>query len=172
MMYSQEALSQLLICSKNWLYAFMVLLFGYLSSRFLINKISVNFKAKMSPQHLLIVRKSILYTLWIATIIVALQQIGLSLTGVFGVAGILSVAIGFAAQTSIANIISGLFLFFEQPFVIGDIIKIREHTGKVQSIDLLSVKMITPDHTLLRIPNESMIRADIINLSYNVKAQD
>jgi small-conductance mechanosensitive channel len=82
-----------------------------------------------------------------------------------GAAGIATVAIGFASQTSASNLISGLFLISERPFVIGEVIRVADTTGEVISIDLLSVKLRTFDNLFVRVPNESLIKAQITNLS-------
>lgn len=95
----------------------------------------------------------------------ALRQLGFSLGVVLGAAGVLSVAIGFASQTSASNLISGLFLVSEKPFQIGDIIKVGTTTGEVLSIDLLSVKLRTFDNLFVRIPNESLIKTEMINMT-------
>jgi hypothetical protein len=88
----------------------------------------------------------------------ALHQAGLKLGVLPGAAGILTVAIGFASQTSASNLISGLFVIAERPFVVGDIIRVAETTGEVLSVDLLSVKIRTFDNLYVRIPNEGIIR--------------
>ena len=82
----------------------------------------------------------------------ALVELGFSLGVLVGTAGILTVAIGFASQTSMSNLISGLFLIGEQSFAVGDIIKIDQITGVVLSIDLLSTKLRTFDNTYVRLP--------------------
>jgi small-conductance mechanosensitive channel len=66
----------------------------------------------------------------------------------------------------VSNIISGLFLMAEQPFVIGDVIKVGETSGEVVSIDMLSIKIRTFDNLLLRIPNESMLKSNVTNLTH------
>jgi len=88
----------------------------------------------------------------------------MDLSILLGAAGILTVAIGFASQTSASNIISGLFLLGEKPFGVGDIVKVGTTTGEVIAIDLLSVKLRTFDNLFVRIPNETMIKAEITNL--------
>jgi small-conductance mechanosensitive channel len=95
----------------------------------------------------------------------ALHQMGFSLGVLLGAAGVLSVAIGFASQTSVSNLISGLFLVGEKPFQLGDFIKVGETVGEVLSIDLLSVKLRTFDNLYVRIPNESLIRTEVTNLT-------
>ncbi|HKJ87434.1 MAG TPA: mechanosensitive ion channel family protein, partial [Gammaproteobacteria bacterium] len=66
---------------------------------------------------------------------------------------------------SASNIISGLFLIGEQPFAVGDIIRVGEHTGEVLAVDLLSVKLRTFDNLYVRIPNETMIKSEVTNLT-------
>lgn len=95
----------------------------------------------------------------------ALREAGFSLEVVLGAAGILTVAIGFASQTSASNIISGLFLVMEKPFEIGDFIEVDATIGEIVSIDLLSVKLRTPDNLYVRIPNETLIKTRVINRS-------
>jgi small-conductance mechanosensitive channel len=75
------------------------------------------------------------------------------------------VAIGFASQTSASNLISGLFLMAERPFIVGDWVTIDGVTGMVLSIDLLAVKIRLFDNSLVRIPNESVIKNQLTNLT-------
>lgn len=95
----------------------------------------------------------------------ALHQMGFKLGVLLGAAGVLSVAIGFASQTSASNIISGLFLLGERSFVVGDIITVDTITGEVLSVDMLSVKLRTFDNLYVRIPNEALIKGRVTNLS-------
>jgi small-conductance mechanosensitive channel len=94
----------------------------------------------------------------------ALSDLGMDLSILLGAAGILTVALGFASQTSASNIISGLFLLGEKPFGVGDVVRVGTTTGEVIAIDLLSVKLRTFDNLFVRIPNETMIKAEITNL--------
>jgi small-conductance mechanosensitive channel len=98
-------------------------------------------------------------------IISALRELGFDLTILLGAAGILTVAVGFASQTSASNIISGLFLLGEKPFAIGDIIQIDSIIGEVLSIDFLSIKLRTFDNLFVRIPNETLIKTTFVNIS-------
>ncbi len=95
----------------------------------------------------------------------ALQQLGFDLSIFLGAAGVLSVAVGFASQTSFSNVISGLFLAMERTFEVGDVIRVGGTTGEVLSVDLLSVKLRTFDNLFVRIPNESLVKGEITNIS-------
>lgn len=103
---------------------------------------------------------------WFAAVAMSLGQIGVDIKVIVGAAGVLTVAIGFAAQTSASNLISGIFLMFEKPFVIGDVIAIGETLGEVLSIDLLSSKIRTANNLMVRVPNETLVKSRIINYSY------
>ena len=81
-------------------------------------------------------------------------------------AGIAGIAIGMAAQRSVSNIISGLFLLADQPFEIGDAVDIGGNAGVVLDINLFLTRLRTFDNKYLRIPNDSVANAKIINLSY------
>jgi small-conductance mechanosensitive channel len=95
----------------------------------------------------------------------ALHQLGFNLSVLLGAAGVFSVAIGFAAQTSAANLISGLFVVSESSFQVGDTIQVGNHVGDVLSVDMLSVKLRTADNRYVRIPNEQLVKSDVVNLS-------
>lgn len=95
----------------------------------------------------------------------ALHQLGFDLGILLGAAGVLGVAIGFASQTSASNLVSGLFLLGERPFGVGDVVRIGTTTGEVISIDLLSAKLRTFDNLFVRIPNETLIKTELTNLT-------
>lgn len=112
-----------------------------------------------------IMRRWARYLIVILFTLSALHQLGFDLSVLLGAAGILSVAIGFASQTSASNLISGLFLVGERPFSVGDTISIEHFTGEVLSIDLLSVKLRTFDNLYVRIPNETLIKSPVTTLT-------
>ncbi|WP_337879571.1 mechanosensitive ion channel family protein [Rheinheimera sp.] len=120
---------------------------------------------KFSPHHATLTKRLLYWLVLALFIATALKQLGFNLGVLLGAAGVLSVALGFASQTSVSNLISGLFLIGEQPFQIGDTIKVGTTTGEILSIDLLSVKIRTPDNLFVRIPNESLIKTEVTNLT-------
>ncbi|MCK6507222.1 mechanosensitive ion channel family protein [Myxococcota bacterium] len=105
------------------------------------------------------------YALVFVVVTSALNQAGFDLSVLLGAAGILTVALGFASQTSASNVISGLFLVAERPFEPGDVIEIDGLVGEVLDIDLMSVKLRTFDNLFVRLPNETLIKARITNLT-------
>ncbi|HSS65525.1 MAG TPA: mechanosensitive ion channel family protein [Gammaproteobacteria bacterium] len=121
--------------------------------------------AHLDIQGAMLVRRFAYYLVLGLFLVSALHELGFSLGVLLGAAGVLSVALGFASQTSASNLISGLFLLGERPFAVGDVIQIGTTTGEVMSIDLLSVKLRTFDNRFVRIPNESMIKSEVTTLT-------
>lgn len=122
-------------------------------------------KKRLTPQASMLVRKGIFYIGSVLLIISILYQMNFKLTALLGAAGIAGIAIGFASQTSVSNIISGLFLISEKPFAVGDVVKVGDTKGTILSIDLLSVKLRTFDNQFIRIPNESLIKNQVTNIT-------
>lgn len=120
---------------------------------------------RFSQHQSLLLQRVVVYLISGIFIFSALQQIGVNLGVLLGAAGILTVALGFASQTSASNMISGLFLLSEKPFAVGDIIRVGDMTGEVLSIDLLSVKLRTFDNLFVRMPNETIIKSQVTTLT-------
>ncbi|MCF7975299.1 MAG: mechanosensitive ion channel family protein [Phycisphaerae bacterium] len=123
-------------------------------------------KRKLSAQGAMLLRKGIFYVGTTIIILQVLHQLNFQLGALLGAAGIVGIALGFASQTSVSNIISGLFLISEHPFEVGDQIRVGDTTGIVLSIDLLSVKLRTFDNQLVRMPNENLIKTQVNNLTH------
>lgn len=122
-------------------------------------------EGKIDNHIAMLLKRGCYYLILILFFISALNEIGFNLGVLLGAAGILSVAVGFASQTSASNLISGLFLMAERPFTVGDNIKVGTTIGEVLSIDLLSVKLRTFDNLFIRIPNESLIKSEVTTLT-------
>ena len=120
---------------------------------------------RFSIHHTMIMRRGSFYLILGLFLVSALHQLGFNLSVLLGAAGIFTVAIGFASQTSASNLISGLFLVAERPFTVGDVIKVGDTLGEVLSIDPLSVKLRTFDNLYVRIPNESLIKSETTTLT-------
>ncbi len=149
----------------QWVRAGLIALVGLLVARVIATALYRTLRNPVGEHGATLLRRIVFYVLLAVVVMTALRELGFSLGVLLGAAGVLSVALGFASQTSASNLISGIFLVAEKPFAIGDIIRIGERTGEVLSIDLLSVKLRTFDNLFVRIPNESLIKSEIVNLT-------
>lgn len=120
-------------------------------------------KKKIKPETAQTINKIVTYVFWALIVLYVLSLFGIDLTGIWGAAGIAGIAIGFAAQTSVSNVISGLFVLSEKAMKKGDFIEVDEVSGTIDSIGLLSVKIHTLDNQMVRIPNSTIINSDLKN---------
>ena len=121
--------------------------------------------SKLSQQRKMIINRFVRYTAIVILFTVIISELNIDMAAIFGTAGVIGIVVGVASQTSIGNIVSGFFMVSEKPFEIGDQIRIGDKTGVVHSIDLLSIKIRTFDNLLLRIPNQTVISSEVINVT-------
>ncbi len=143
----------------------ITLLGGIAVIRLLLYLSAKTFLKPLSEHSRIIIRNILLYTGSTILVITVLRQIGLDVSTLLGAAGIIGVAVGFASQTSVSNVISGIFLLSERPFEVGDVIKVGDKTGIVSSIDLMSIKIRTFDNLFIRIPNQMVLNTEVTNIT-------
>lgn len=153
--------------------AILIAVIGIIASK-IISSVSGRLMTSKFGSHVGSITKNIVfYVLVLATIITFLRSFDIDITGILAAAGIAGIVIGFAAQTSVSNIISGFFLIADKPFEIGEAIEVDGHSGYVLDISLLSTKIRTFDNRYLRIPNSAIANARIVNLSrYEIRRLD
>lgn len=149
--------------------AVLILLAMWIIYRLILRGIKKIPAEKTSQHRQMIIKKIVKYSFYIIVIIYVLGLFGVKLSAIWGAAGIAGVAIGFAAQTSVSNLISGLFVLTEGSLKVGDVIIVDGITGIVDAISLLSVRVHTLDNQMVRIPNSSIINNSLTNNSYHDK---
>jgi small-conductance mechanosensitive channel len=156
--WTEEHQARVLLCA-------LLLVFGLPFFQLLGYLIRKGLKNKVTDQAVMLLSKGVVYIGSLIIILTVLQQAGFKLGTLLGAAGIAGVAIGFASQTSLSNLISGLFLVWERPFQVGDVLQAGSDKGFVYSIDLLSIQLRTYDNKLIRIPNETLIKNAFTNIT-------
>ncbi len=150
---------------KSGIRVALLLILG-LPAVYMVSKwIRMYISKKFNPQHGLITGKALKYSGVAVIAVMILRELGFELTPLLGAAGIVGVAVGFASQTSVSNVISGIFLLAEQPFVVNDVIKVGDTVGQVLSIDTLSVKLRTFENQFIRIPNEVILKSQVTTIT-------
>ena len=102
-------------------------------------------------------------------IILALDVLGLNIMPFVAGAGVAGIAIGFAAKDTLSNLIAGILLIIDRPFEVGDRIEIwtapkdSATWGDIIDIGLRATKIRTTDNIVIVIPNNEIMRRDIIN---------
>jgi small conductance mechanosensitive channel len=104
-------------------------------------------------------------TLIIVALIMAASQIGINVGAALAGLGVAGLALSFAAQDSLANIIAGFLVFIDKPFEVGDRIRVSDQYGKVSSITMRSTRIRTNNNTYVIIPNRKIIDEVLVNHS-------
>lgn len=108
------------------------------------------------------VYKSILLFLGV---VMAGGQIGINIGAMLAGFGVAGIAIGFAAQDSLANTIAGFMIFWDKPFEVGDWITVSDQYGQANRITLRSTRIKTNNNTYVVIPNKRVIDEVLVNHS-------
>jgi small conductance mechanosensitive channel len=104
--------------------------------------------------------------LGLAIILVA-DQIGIKIIALISTLGVAGIALGLAAQQTLANFISGIILLMSKPFKEGDMVELEGTYGRVKEISLRSTAILTMDNILVDIPNQKIVESKIVNHTYN-----
>ena len=106
-------------------------------------------------------------TVWMLSILMVMQSLGVSISGLLAFGGIGGIAVGFAAKDLLANFLGGLSIYLDRPFAVGDWIRSpdREIEGTVEDIGLRITRIRTFDQRPLYVPNSTFSSVALENPS-------
>jgi small-conductance mechanosensitive channel len=82
---------------------------------------------------------------------------------VVAVGASIGIAVGFASQDILKNIFGGFIIIMDRPFQVGDKIEVNSHYGEVMEIGLRSTRIVTPDDSVVSIPNADIVSNSVSN---------
>jgi MscS family membrane protein len=103
--------------------------------------------------------------IFVMTVFFIMSVLGFNLTTALAGVGIGTLAIGFGAQQTIANLFGGVSVLGDEVIRVGDVCKFGDRTGTVEDIGLRSTRVRTEERTLLAIPNGTVATINVENLS-------
>lgn len=136
---------------------------GWLVLKRVVQETMSRYKIDLSIRQLVNNLLSVLLSTFASITILA--QFGFDVLSIVAGLGIVGIAVGFAAQSTLSNFIAGITLLIERPFRIGDWVNINGQDGKVVKIALRTTWLRTRDNIFTMIPNDSVASSDIINFS-------
>lgn len=89
------------------------------------------------------------------------KNIGNLLTGL----SIVGAAVALATRESMENLIASFIIFFDKPFITGDLVKVNNFTGNIEKIGLRSTRIRTTDKTFISVPNKQMVDTIVDNIT-------
>lgn len=97
--------------------------------------------------------------------VTVLSQIGIQVAPLIAGLGIAGLAIGFASQDTVRNLIAGVTILIDRPFRVGDNIELQDTFGTVEEITLRSTRVRTLSNQIAILPNAKVIEEKILNHS-------
>jgi len=98
-------------------------------------------------------------------VVMAADQLGINVAAALAGIGVVGIAIGFAAQDTLSNIIAGFLIFMDKPFQVGDWVEVASEAGQVSEITMRTTRIRTRDNTHVVIPNKKIIDEVLVNHS-------
>lgn len=98
-------------------------------------------------------------------IIMALDLLGVPVTGLLTGAGVAGLAVSLAAQSTLSNLIAGVTLVMEHPFGIGDYVVLGSYEGTVEDISFRSTRIRTADNVVITVENSKICSEYIQNVT-------
>jgi MscS family membrane protein len=111
------------------------------------------------------IKKALVAIFVVIGALIVIQSLGYNVSTLLQGLGIGGLAFALAAQDTIANLFGSLVVATDQPFKLGEAVRVAGHTGAVEDIGLRSTKIRLADKSLVVIPNKMMATEAIVNLS-------
>ncbi|BBL68853.1 mechanosensitive ion channel family protein [Methanoculleus chikugoensis] len=155
------------ITVERILYFAVILMVGVIIAKVVATNVRRVLAERLPKNERELLTKLVYYIIVVWAFVVALPQLNFDLSGLLVAGGIAGLVIGFASQSVVSNLISGLFLMFEHPIRIGDNINVADVSGSVEDVRVLSTVIKTYDGIYIRIPNEKVFTSNITNYVHN-----
>jgi potassium-dependent mechanosensitive channel len=108
----------------------------------------------------------ITYAIAILGLVIVLQTIGIDLSSLTVLAGVLGLGFGLGLQELASNFVSGLALLFEQQLRVGDFVEVEDIFGTIEQISIRSTILRTSDRRFVIVPNHLFFQKNVTNWSY------
>ncbi len=134
---------------------------SYFVLKFYFKKHDLNIGSQYAINQILI------YILYVIAIILAIENLGLQMTVIWGGAAALLVGLGLGLQQTFNDFLSGILLLFERTVNVGDILEVDDVAGTIETIGLRTSTLKTYDNRSMVVPNSKLVVNSVINQSYS-----
>ncbi|HSB57527.1 MAG TPA: mechanosensitive ion channel family protein [Nitrosopumilaceae archaeon] len=147
--------------------AAIIMTVGVIVARIISASFKKYFAANLPQNTSSSIHKILYYGIILVSFLAVVTSQGIDLSGLMVAGGIFGIVLGFAAQSVVSNLFSGIFLMFDKPAQPGDLIEIPQNKiyGKLIEITILSTRIKLFDGSVIRVPNEKVFTSEIRNVS-------
>lgn len=120
-------------------------------------------KSKLEKTAHPLIRTVAKWALYVLLLLMVASGLGIDVTGLVAITGVVSLAVSLAMQDAIGNIIAGFTLLTTHPFLAGDFVEVAGQNGTVMAIGFNYTVLSTGDNKTVSIPNSAVVSAQIVN---------
>jgi len=132
-----------------------------------MKQVAVRTRTRLDDEMIPLIRRIAKIVIFFVALTYIMQHYDKPIMSLLGAAGIASIAVAFAAQETLSNIIAGIALMFDRPFRMGDRIELPSgQIGDVHEIGMRSTKILSFDNNLIVVPNSEMAKSMVVNYAY------
>lgn len=153
-----------LLIAGTWLVAFLL---SYLNGRF-FDRLDRSLTTYGIPERRLSkldFLTDVFIMLIAAFVTLAILGVGQALWGAVAVTSVVGIMVGLAAQRVAQNLLAGIVILFERPFIVGDTVEVDGRIGEVSKVSLHTTSLVTPDGLKLMLPNQRVLDSSVTNYS-------
>ncbi len=166
LLISFEAFNEWYQVNSPKIIASLVTLTFFLVFGYILKQLTYRYGVRVIPKD---IARSISNTIFYFFLILAgfsiLNIFDIDLTGMLIAGGIAGIILGFASQTVVSNLMSGIFLYIDRPVKEGDPVEVEGVGGRIVDIGFLSTRIVSWDGVLHRLPNDKVFTSPIKNFS-------
>jgi small-conductance mechanosensitive channel len=153
------------ISFSNIFWTLILLLIGYLFIRLIIKALELfaerSVKYRISIKSMIPIVRIVVWVIVIFAIVKGIYNPPIET--LIAISASVTIAVGLAAQDLLKNVFGGLMLLFDRPFKVGDKIEAGKYYGEVLEIGLRSTRVVTPDDSVVTIPNMELMNNSVSN---------
>ena len=142
----------------------VIIVVSRLISRKLLETILTRMQVEQGTRYTM--RRVVEYVCVLLGAIIAFQSVGINLSGLAVIFGLLGVGIGFGLQNVTSNFVAGLILLFERPIKVGDRVTVGDVEGDVTEINIRSTTVRSLNNISIIVPNSEFVSSKVINWSH------
>jgi MscS family membrane protein len=150
------------------IWTLILLAFGYLVIRLIIKFLSViaerSVKLRIAIKSFIPIVRIVIWAIIIFAIVKGVYDPPLETLITLGAS--VAIAVGLAAQDLLKNVFGGIMLLFDRPFKVGDKIESGKYYGEVIEIGLRATRLVTPDDSMVSVPNMELMNSSVANANY------
>ena len=152
---------------NNLLSGIIVLIIGWIVLKIILSTLKKGLKRSPKISELLqdYFMKIVSIIGWVIVVVTVLSQLGIDMAPMIAGLGIMGVVLGLALKDSISNFFAGFMIIINQLFRKGDYVQLGSLSGTVKTMDLMSVRLSTPDGKNITVSNNIVWGAPVTNFS-------